>query len=475
MKTLFTSIFLFISFALFSQSEIILQPNASEGKDARIQSNIPDTNIGGTQLFSAQSGTISGETFIDRSLIDFDIASAIPANSEIISAELSLFANTVNGGHTQLDGSNASVLELITESWDEELVTWSNQPATDNGVAVTLQESLSFDEDYMNIDVTLLINEMYLNPTESFGFMIKLAEETERRSIQFGSSDAPDEDISPRLRIVYEELGCVELLSTNMDCRIQSNLPDQNIGGTQLYSAQAGTMSGEAFIDRSLINFDLSQIPDGAEILSASINLYANTVNGGHTTTDGSNESMLVMITEEWEEETTTWNNQPAVDENFSVSLSESLNSDQDYIDIDVSELIEHMINNPDSGFGLMIKLADETGRRSMQFASSNAADANLHPTLKICYEIPLSSKDISTSSDELNIYPNPTTGHFSIEMETETKSQAIVYNQSGQIVDKFMLLSKVTERNFEALQSGVYYISMLNEDNSTTKKLIKL
>ena len=117
-KLIFTTFFFIIlfSFTGTSQITITLKPNADNGKDARVQSNIPDTNIGISQLFTGGSGTINGVPFIDRSLIEFDLSS-VPENVMIDSAFLSLYANTVNGGHSTVEGPNDCWLEKIIEPW----------------------------------------------------------------------------------------------------------------------------------------------------------------------------------------------------------------------------------------------------------------------------------------------------------------------------------------------------------------------
>lgn len=476
MKSLITTSLLLISIGVFSQTELVLQPNSEEGMDARIQSNIPDQNISSSQLFASQSGTINGDPFIDRGLLSFDVVTSIPENSLITSATLSLFANTVNGGHTQIDGSNESVIELITESWDDETVTWNNQPATDSTISVTLPASQNSDDDYINIDVSTLIDEMIENPNQAFGFMIKLVEETDRRSLQFGSSDAPDTSLRPLLRIVYlEPDDCIEANSTNMDARIQSNIPGQNISSSQLFASQSGSISGQQFIDRSLIDFDISQIPTNAIITSARLNLYANTVNGGHTQIDGSNESIIVQITESWNENSVTWINQPSVDENFSVVLEESVSSDQDYLNINVRSIVENMKDNPSNAHGMMIRLTDESGRRSMQFASSNAPDSELHPSLNICYKTTTSVDEELAIQSNIKIYPNPANTHFIIEMKEAKTGKAIILNQNGQLISQFDLVNKITNYNIEDLHSGTYFISITNDKNTITQKIVKI
>lgn len=260
------------------------------------------------------------------------------------------------------------------------------------------------------------------------------------------------------------------------DARIQSNIPDQNIATTQFYSDQSGTMSGVPFLDRSLISFDvLSSLPPNALIISASLSLYANTLNGGHTQVDGSNQSVLELITEPWEEETVTWNNQPATDGNINAVLNETNGFDQNYLSIDVMPIVESMLSNPSSEYEMMLKLTDESGRKTMQFASSNAPDAALHPKLTICYDMSTATEEAASSSDEISLYPNPFTDQLTIKLVNPEPSQVIIYNQHGQALRQFMLVEKVTRLNIDELPEGTYFVSIINNEIIATKKLVKL
>lgn len=474
MKVLFTTILLIVTNCLFSQTEIVFQPDGKQGIDARIQSNIPNQNIPNSQFYSSQSGTMKGIPFIDRSLINFDL-SFIPNDALIISASLSLFANTLNGGHTKTDGSNASVLELITEPWEENMVTWNNQPTTNSDFSINLPRSNGLAEDYLDIDVTRLIDFIFDNPNSGYGFMIKLIDESGRRTLQFGSSDAVDQNLRPLLRVVFlEGNDCIELGSENLDARVQSNIPNQNISNSQFYSSQSGTMSGVPFIDRSLITFDLNQIPEEAILTHATLNLFAHTLNGGHTQTDGCNASTLELISEPWNPNTVTWNNQPPTNPNSSVTLDSSEREDQNYLTIDVSSQIESMRNN--QGFGLMIKLLDESGRRTLQLASSDAPEPTLHPRLNVCF-----TTSATTSTDEnilenaVHISPNPASTEIIINTTELEPNKAFLYNMQGQKIKELNINASNFKIDIHDVESGSYILSIHTNTHTISKKIVKI
>ena len=203
----FCIVFLFAD--SLAQITLILRPGAETGKDAIIASCVPcgynNMNGGSFAEFFACAWTNGGHESNGRSLIEFDLT-AIPANSTIIKAILSLYYNpeSSNGSHSSLSGSNASLLKRITEPWLENVVTWDNQPATTDTNEVTLPASITFYQNYPSIDVTDLVTDMIKFPTRGFGFMFKVAYEEYYRRMIFASSDHPDTTLHPKLEITYK-------------------------------------------------------------------------------------------------------------------------------------------------------------------------------------------------------------------------------------------------------------------------------
>ena len=180
------------------------------------------------------------------------------------------------------------------------------------------------------------------------------------------------------------------------DAIIWDYKPDANYGvpyetWTTYYDIRAyrWTYNGVFTVQRSLFEFNLPNDLTIIEFLSASLSLYSNPTSNfplGHTPP---NESKLFLVTEDWDEATVTWNNQPAYSSNDYVIFPASANSEEDYLNIDVTELIKLQYSNPDSYFGFLLRLNDELSSElvSLIFASSDTDDQNLHPELKIIYE----------------------------------------------------------------------------------------
>lgn len=186
------------------------------------------------------------------------------------------------------------------------------------------------------------------------------------------------------------------------------------------FIANAWTVSGNPFLQRSLIKFDLTSIPQGSEIVSARLSLYCNTSSGHHQLHAGLNSSYLLRITSEWDQYSVVWNNQPETTMDDAVVLPQSSNQTQDYPDIDVTSHVLYFYNHPQLNYGLLLKLVDEDLYSALVFASSNHLDSSKRPLLEVDY-IPCQKPDTSFSysiSDNSNtlsfeLTPNNSTSYW--------------------------------------------------------------
>ena len=464
---------------------IVLQPNENNSKDALISSFEPSKNRGVYPDFVAMSWTVSGNPVDYRSLIEFDLSN-IPIGSVINSAGLSLYSHDSPGlgSHSTTSGSNESLLSRITSSWEENTVTWNNQPATTSENQVFLSESSSSTEDYLNIDITDLVVDMIADSANSHGFLIKLLNEQHYRSLVFAASGHSDSDLHPKLEVTYTETiqnndNCIALRPSGdegKDALISSFEPSKNRGVYPDFVAKSWTVSGNPVDYRSLIEFDLSNIPSGAIINSAGLSLFSqeSTGLGSHSTTSGSNESVLSRITSSWNENAVTWNNQPTTTTENEVFLSESSGSIQDYLNIDVTNLIEDMIADSNNSHGFLMKLLNEQHYRSMVFAASDHSDSNLHPKLDICYSIPttLSKK----AEFKFELFPNPVNGILNVNISDFRFKKIEIYNSQGSLVMNKTNLNSSNSIDVAGLSSGIYFVKLIENKNllAIKKLLIK-
>ena len=190
---------------------IEFQPDSIDGKDAYIEdyqfADYRDRNWGNSQALQVQSWTADGYPLVIRSLLDFNLA-RIPSGATIDSARLSLYAHGNQGhgfGHDTLGGSNACYIQRITSDWGENTVTWNRHPDVDTMTMVSITSSENQMQDYIGIDVTPLVRAYHKNPSESYGFLIRLQNEYDYRRMAFASSDAEEEHKRPKLEVYYME------------------------------------------------------------------------------------------------------------------------------------------------------------------------------------------------------------------------------------------------------------------------------
>ncbi|MBA4854079.1 DNRLRE domain-containing protein [Emticicia sp. BO119] len=174
--------------------------------------------------------------------------------------------------------------------------------------------------------------------------------------------------------------------SSSKEATISSIIPDENRSANILdIGGVAQTNSGTPNITRTLLDFNLSTLPQGTAIDSARLYLYGNP-----NTTIGSNISPnqldIYRIVSNWQQNTVTWNIQPSIDLNTKSSLPSSSGGDYSSYIVDVTALVQNYVNDKNNSFGFMLKLFNESPYRRLIFASSKVVDTQLHPKLVIYY-----------------------------------------------------------------------------------------
>jgi hypothetical protein len=80
----------------------------------------------------------------------------------------------------------------------------------------------------------------------------------------------------------------------------------------------------------------------------------------------------------------------------------------------------------------------------------------------------------IDELSDNLKIYPNPSTGFVNIEMPSSAKNTgATVFNSGGQIVRTLKLQNQINNVDLSDLSKGIYFVKLAGSENNEMKKLV--
>lgn len=165
------------------------------------------------------------------------------------------------------------------------------------------------------------------------------------------------------------------------------------VASSWTYYAQNGTPG----IGRTYIKFiGLDGMPDSAIIISAKLSLYGLAVGTaspeGNTGYPGSpysvdNNCWLKRVTNDWNPDSLTWNNAPHLTDLNAVAVAASTTRwNNDAKDIDVTNLVDDMLNAQNYGFCLQLKT--EQTYRSLSFASCKVADSTKRPQLVVRYRL---------------------------------------------------------------------------------------
>lgn len=173
--------------------------------DAQVNSFDPAvlSGPGGAKL-GATAWTYGGIFGAIRSFVNFDLSS-VPANAEIVSAFITLNADTTNPphGHSQLTGPNSWKIKRVTSAWGEYTTSWYSRPSYDNVNAVSMPASTGASQTY-TADITRLVKDQFAHPTQYYGIMLQLDTESVYRGVFFCSREHPyASTLAPKVVIKY--------------------------------------------------------------------------------------------------------------------------------------------------------------------------------------------------------------------------------------------------------------------------------
>ncbi|MCF0075718.1 DNRLRE domain-containing protein, partial [Dyadobacter sp. CY261] len=180
------------------------------------------------------------------------------------------------------------------------------------------------------------------------------------------------------------------------DARVSENASSTNYGQTGELAISRWSYDNQDATLRAYIDFsELQNIPQGATITSATLNLFGISSTNATQTFGNSGfvqgttlaEIWVKRVTSPWQETGVNWDNKPSVSPSNWVSLGPPSSQWNFNASVSVAQLVQDMVNLPASSrYGFALELKDEARYRSMVFASKDASDASRRPKLTITY-----------------------------------------------------------------------------------------
>jgi hypothetical protein len=181
----------------------------------------------------------------------------------------------------------------------------------------------------------------------------------------------------------------------------------------------------------------------------------------------------LQRVTSSWTETTLTWNNQPTATTTDQVILPQSTSGTQDYLNNDVTAMVQQMVSGTNNGFRL--RLTNETYYAQMFFASGDNPHLDKHPQLQVCYSLPAGITETANEND-ITVFPIPAKDELTL-IAAQTTHNAIVemYNDLGEKIKSWNIKAGTKELkiNTSLFEAGIYFVKVFDGDRYSRKKII--
>ena len=159
-------------------------------------------NYSGIGSLSIYGWTNSGQVGVKRAFLKFDLG-LLPETIEVVGARLSLFYNPDDALESSdiHSGDNQWVIKRVEEEWNPATITWATQPMVNNVNEVIMPATTLGDEDFEDIEVTAIVQDMITTGTS--GFRLSMMTEQPYRMLILASGEDNDPDRHPRLEVDY--------------------------------------------------------------------------------------------------------------------------------------------------------------------------------------------------------------------------------------------------------------------------------
>ena len=446
--------------AVICQTTLFLQPGPIDGKDAYATMNTSVVNTGKVPSLVSCAWTFGGVPGKARSFVAFDLSS-IPEDAIIQSAALSLYYNPIDDiqsfdYHT---GENGIYIQRVIESWQENTINWDNQPNTTTINQVLIPPCTTNTQDYIDLDVTELVKDIIVSPDGNNGFLIKMEDEINYyKSVLFASSDHIDANLHPKLVVVYDfdEPDLIATASAGFDVSNCYNL-SYTLSGTVNNGNISWVTSGDGIFSNETTATPTYTFGEN-DILIGSVTLGIIVTGVSNIATD----EMIITIKPQAIADAGS-------DENISFDEPYTLNGIASSGDISWSS----------SGNGTFSGIYTETP--TYTFGEEDQSNGIVTLSIKVIGNCNVATDEIILSNlpNEvepdfiLSLYPNPSLGLTTIEVNKDVEFSVEIFNSYGQLLMEIPKVQSSAIFDVTGFAMGNYLVRIVNTDFIFTKKLV--
>lgn len=232
-------------------------------------------------------------------------------------------------------------------------------------------------------------------------------------------------------------------LTTTGDAMINSNAPSSNYGNNSHLDI-ARTYEAPILKERSLIQFNLSEIPSNASVDSATLSVYLEGCGIGSRDVDILN---IGRNKDAWQESEVTWSNKPSFDIGSVINSTAPCSSSGQYLNYDLKSFVTGWLAGTYENYGIVLYGNEGAGETWFKFFAGKEDAENPPAKLVIAYSVPGqstistgndtetgTSPDTNSESDEVKIQPTneSATGSATVSAKKATTPSTTTRDKEG-------------------------------------------
>jgi hypothetical protein len=210
------------------------------------------------------------------------------------------------------------------------------------------------------------------------------------------------------------------------DAFVASGKPDQNFGSYPSLWVGHDEANGD-LIERTLLQFNLNEIPRGSQVLSGTLSLFM----GGTTPSDVDMTVDVYRTESEWTEEDITWDAHTLLTINPVPIQTVQMSKEFGRYTWDITTLVQDWVNNPEANYGVILRGNEAGGQHERAFWSKEC-DSSLcgvpigdRPFLEVNWSVPTPTATPTTEPPTPTSTPTetPPQGKLILSLYTEITS----------------------------------------------------